>query len=260
VPESSPSVDVKHFFSSLTIPSQGMNLRQKISVTFAGITVLVGLLVIGIVYQFAGRALRHQLDQRATAIATNLSDAAASLAVAGNIAELNTLTAKYALLGAIAYVFIEDAKGSVIANSLGTLPMELRTLTGQELRQTEKRSLSFRGRRVQETRIPLLEGRAGAVHVGMWGDVADSEIRSVLFPIIGLIAVAILAGMISSIFLARWIIRPIIGMVTVADKVSKGNLDMAVTIDSHDEIGELARSLDRMRISLKAAMARINRP
>jgi len=45
----------------------------------------------------------------------------------------------------------------------------------------------------------------------------------------------------------------------IADDISRGRLDTSVTIQSNDEVGELGRSLERMRASLKAAMIRLNR-
>lgn len=258
--ESSSSLEARSLSSPLMLRSQGMSLRRKIAGAFTGIVVLVGLLVLGIVYQLTGQALRSQLDQRALAIATNLSDAASGFIMGRNVLELSALTAKYARLDGISYVFIEGPKGEIIANSLGTLPPELKqSLSSSELRQTEQRSVTFRGRQVHETRTPVLEGRAGAAHVGIWGDVAEAEIQSVLLPIIALIAVAVIAGIALSFFLSHWIIQPILGLTLVADKISKGNLDTPVSIDSRDEIGDLARSLERMRASLKAAMVRLSR-
>ena len=96
-----------------TLRSHGMSLRRKIAGAFTGIVVLVGFLVLIIVYQLAGRALRNQLDQRALAIATNLSDAAAGFIMGKNTLELSALTAKYARLDGISYVFIEGPKGDV---------------------------------------------------------------------------------------------------------------------------------------------------
>lgn len=107
--------------------------------------------------------------------------------------------------------------------------------------------------------MPILEGRAGAAHVGIWGDLAEAEIRNVLLPIIALIGLAVIGGIALSLLFARKIIQPILGLTVVADKISKGNLDTPVSIDSRDEIGELARSLERMRASLKAAMTRLSR-
>jgi HAMP domain-containing protein len=40
--------------------------------------------------------------------------------------------------------------------------------------------------------------------------------------------------------------------------MSKGDLDTPVEVESSDEIGDLALSLERMRASLKAAIIRLN--
>lgn len=257
--ESSSSVEVRSFSSPLSLRLHEMSLRGKIAGTFTGIIVSVGLLIIGMVYHRVGRALHYQLDQRAKAIATTLTDAASGFVMGRNVLELNALVAKYALLDGIAYVFIEDTKGNVIANSLGVLPPELKPSSSQALRETAESFLTLRGRPVQETRMPILEGRAGAAHVGIWADETEAAIRRVLFPNIALIAGAVVMGIIASVFLAQRIIRPVLGLTAAADKISKGNLDTPVAIESSDEIGELARSLERMRTSLKAAMARIRR-
>ena len=65
-----------------------------------------------------------------------------------------------------------------------------------------------------------------------------------------------------SFLLAHWIVRPIAGLTAIADKVTMGDLETSVSgkcVSSRDEIGDLARSLERMRSSLKAAMMRLGR-
>jgi methyl-accepting chemotaxis protein len=54
-------------------------------------------------------------------------------------------------------------------------------------------------------------------------------------------------------------IRPILDLKAIADDISRGRLDTIVSIQSNDEVGELGRSLERMRASLKAAMNRLSR-
>ena len=64
-------------------------LRWKISLTFTGLILGLGVLVIGIVYYFTSRALQNQVDLRAEAIATNLADAGAGLVSRKGILELD---------------------------------------------------------------------------------------------------------------------------------------------------------------------------
>jgi len=243
--------------------SRRVSLKWKIGGTFAGVMLILGIFATVAVYELTQDALREQLDQRVLAIATNLSDAAAGHIVGRNLLALHALASKYTLLDGVAYAFIEDSKGEIIAHTLGTFPAELQKgLAGTGGRQVYRRELSLGGKTVYETGVPVLEGQAGSVHVGFWGDTIEKEIQRVLFPLIGIIAIVPFVGALLSFLLAHWIVRPIVGLTEIADKVTMGDLETSVSgkcVQSRDEIGDLARSLERMRSSLKAAMLRLGR-
>lgn len=240
----------------MTQASQGFGLTWKVTIGLVSMITLLGLLIVGVIYKLTRGALRDQFDQRAFAIATNLKDAAAAHVVRKNILELYGLVRNYALLQGVEYAFIEDGKGTVIAHTLGTFPPELMVSTDGR-RQAQRRALRFRGKIVYETSIPILGGQVGAVHLGMQGDFVEGEIRRALLPIIGVISAILLAGIVLSSLFAWVMTRPIRRLRHVAVRMSKGDLDtpVGIGIKSHDEIGDLARSLERMRSSLKAAMS-----
>jgi HAMP domain-containing protein len=231
-------------------------LRWKISTTFSGLILVLGVLVIGIVYYFTAAALQKQVDLRASAIATNLSDAAAGFVSRKGTLELDALVAKYGRLDGVAYAFIQDPRGEVIASSVQPFPVELKDAGGTA---ASSRTTRLRGKSVYETRSPLLDGQLGIVRVGLWAETVQSDVRSTLLPIIGLIAACLALGVFLSIMLATKTIRPILDLKAVADDISRGRLDTSVSIQTNDEVGELGRSLERMRASLKAAMMRLNR-
>ena len=237
---------------------RGVSLKWRISGIFVGLILILGLLVVGIVYQLMGRALRGQIDQRASVIAINLSDSAAGYVLAKKVLHLDALVIKHARLEGVAYAFIEDRKGEIVAHSLGTFPQELQDLlTRDERGQADRRVLKLRGKTVYETRMPILEGQVGFAHVGIWGDAVEQEIYQALIPIVGVIAIVFLAAVILSFFLTPMLIRPIRRLTDIAGKMSMGDLETSVGGESRDEVGELARSLERMRASLKAALLRL---
>ncbi len=243
--------------------SRRISLRWKIGGTFTGVMLLLGIFVIAVVYQLTERTVRDQLEQRVLAIANNLSDAAAGHIVTRNFLALNALASKYTLLDGVAYAFIEDPQGEIVAHTLGGFPEELRpaAAAGGE-RRARQRELSLGGRAVYETSLPVLDGQAGQVHVGFWGDAVQEEVHRAVFPLIAILATVPLVGALLSFVLAHWIVVPIVGLTKVADKVTMGDLETSVSgecVKGRDEIGELARSLERMRSSLKAAMLRLGR-
>lgn len=256
MPQETASMESSKIVKSVNVNWRRGGLKWKISATFSGLILVLGLLVIGIVYYFTANALQKQVDLRSIAIASNLADAAAGLVSRKSTLELDALVAKYGRLDGVAYAFIQDAKNEVVVSSLQPFPAELKDSAGTG---APSRVTRVRGNSVYETRSPLLDGQLGIVRVGLWAETVQNDVRSTLWPIVGLIVACLVIGVGLSIMLADKMIRPILDLKTIADDISRGRLDTSVSIQTNDEVGELGRSLDRMRASLKAAMIRLNR-
>lgn len=78
-----------------------------------------------------------------------------------------------------------------------------------------------------------------------------------LFLIVMIISLAVI------VFLTYWfsrrIVRPIIHLTRVTNRISLGDLDTKVEITSRDEVGLLAESFGRMQESLRAAIVRLKK-
>jgi methyl-accepting chemotaxis protein len=95
--------------------------------------------------------------------------------------------------------------------------------------------------------IHIPEAREEAVAI-------EASTRQLMF------AAAILAavvGAVLAIVITRSITIPLANLVKVSDKISTGELDTMVPVAAKDEIGELAESMERMRISIKALIERM---
>jgi sensor histidine kinase regulating citrate/malate metabolism len=245
------------------VQERRVGLKWKIGGIYTAVMVVLSLLVIGATYSVTQAILRDQLSRRALAIANNLSDAAAGPIVKRDLLALSALASKYAVLDGAAYAFIEDNRGEVVAHSFGAFPEELREKrpVGGE-REAYRRKVSFQGKGAYETGFPILDGQVGRVHVGFWEDALEREVQNAVFRLIGIIAILPVAGMLLCFLVAHLIVRPIIDLTEVADKVTRGDLELSVStkcVSLRNEIGDLARSLERMRSSLRAAMLRLNR-
>lgn len=56
------------------------------------------------------------------------------------------------------------------------------------------------------------------------------------------------------------LVRPIVGLTEVADRISLGDLGAEIAPGADDEIGRLAQSFARLQVSLRRAMARLQHP
>ncbi|BDP42234.1 HAMP domain-containing protein [Deinococcus aetherius] len=97
------------------------------------------------------------------------------------------------------------------------------------------------------------------IAVGVGNTQAAANLRNTLLLVL---AVSLLAlGLAASLAVrgARRIVQPIERLVKVADAISMGDLTRPVQPERNDEIGDLSQALERMRLSLEAAMDRLRR-
>jgi HAMP domain-containing protein len=260
MPQESASPETSHAGKTISAPSQKGGLKRKMVTSFSGLILILGILVSAIVYFLTGNALRKQVDLRAAAIATNLSDAAAGFVSRKSALEIDALMAKYGRLEGVAYAYIQDPKGGIIASSVQPFPSELKDSSAISNRQlSSSRVSSLQGRPVLETQAPVLDGQLGSAHVGLWADEVQREVNATVRQIVGLVALCLVVGIFLAAMLAGRTTRPILELKSIADHISRGQLDTVISFHSNDEIGDLASSLERMRASLKAAMVRLNR-
>jgi nitrate/nitrite-specific signal transduction histidine kinase len=77
--------------------------------------------------------------------------------------------------------------------------------------------------------------------------------------LIGLLLLLAAAGLVvvTAVLLSKMLVRPVVAMTHAADRMSMGELEAPIQWDSRDELGLLARALERLRKSMKAAIDRM---
>ena len=85
----------------------------------------------------------------------------------------------------------------------------------------------------------------------------QETMRLLINTLITVFCVNCLIVILVSILLKKMIVRPIIGLKETANRISLGELDVPVRIQSKNEIGQLAEAFERMRISLSYALKRL---
>jgi methyl-accepting chemotaxis protein len=71
-------------------------------------------------------------------------------------------------------------------------------------------------------------------------------------------SVILIIGIVMSFLLSRRLVRNLKYLTDITEKISTGMMERSIDIDSKDEVGDLAKSLERMRLSLKMAMEMID--
>jgi sensor histidine kinase regulating citrate/malate metabolism len=187
---------------ALAVSWQGLNLEWKIML------VVLGLLFIVIVHQLVARVLRAEMDESAVLMTTNLSDTAAGYIASNDALRLKTTVTKYSRLSRVAYVFVQDRDGKIIASSLADFAAELRPAvsSNQDL-QVSRREVTMEGKPVHETRAPILDGQLGSAHIGIWASAVEGDIQKALFKFVWPISLGLLAAVIAGVMLGLPLIR-----------------------------------------------------
>jgi HAMP domain-containing protein len=254
--------DGTHLFSArwLRLAPYGLGLTGKMIFTFTAIIAAFGSLVLVMVYFTLASSLTKQSIQRARLVAANVSDSIPAYLFKKDAARLREFLRKHASRPGMAYVVVEDRKGEVVSHSFAVLPPQMQNIVASDHPQNAGQRLFRLGDgMVHEVSVPVLEGQTGAVRVGLWKNQIDDEISKALIPIVKLIVLVFCGGILMAIFLTWRITRPIARLVRTARRVSEGELDVpSLGVDDTDEFGELSRSFERMRSSVKAALTRLD--
>lgn len=256
-PSSEPVADAPEL--SWSLQAYRFNcLRSRLVIGFFVLSLFVAVVAASFTYSYLQRAVERGAKARAgiTAMAVN---AMAVWHVDGQrYQELRDELTKATTRPAVAYAYVEDGEGKLIAHAPTDMPNQLirrpslepRLMTGEQL-------VDYRNEIVYDYAQRSGLNNRFVVHLGIWQDSVLIETWSVLGPI--LLAVVLLIFCAAAVFsvLLGDLHRPLLELVEQSTRISKGDFSVTLATKRDDELGDLARSLERMRSSLRAVLSRI---
>ena len=231
----------------------------KLAFCFGVIGISFGAAACIIVHGYLARVFEREVKSRANVLALGINDMAARDLAAENLQNLGEQIAQYTSTNKmIAYIYVEDANGQIVAHEPKDLPIYL----SRDFPRSAELALNgtdgqYRGFAVYEIAKRNGQGNRGFVHLGLWRDAIDAESRGAVAPIAAAIIVLLIGAVCAFVFIAQSLSRPLIDLVDHAQRISKGEFAVPLELKRPDEIGEIARSLERMRSSLRAVVTRL---
>lgn len=164
--------------------------------------------------------------------------------------------------GKTGFAFLVDEKSKVVAHPREDFVLQEQQLGDHPLVST------FRSTK-QAQLVSFAQGGKdvlGYVHGNRFGwmvavqqneDEVFASLRTKLT--LSLVLLACAGGFVAFIALlsSRMLVRPVVALTEAADQMSLGELEKPIVLERKDELGRLAQSLERLRISMAAAMARL---
>ena len=90
-------------------------------------------------------------------------------------------------------------------------------------------------------------------------DIMENQIIGIMRIAIIVVIIGSIIGIFSALTISRGITRAALYLSSAAESISRGDLDTPIIAETGDEMEDLARSIERMRTSLKAAIERLRR-
>jgi len=98
----------------------------------------------------------------------------------------------------------------------------------------------------------------GGFRVGVSMERIEARKQTLLLTLFGIFLLFAVATIGTMFVVVRRAMQPVVALTEAADQISLGEgLDTPIKSDSEDEIGQLTKSVDRLRVSMKAAMSRL---
>jgi signal transduction histidine kinase len=233
--------------------------RVSILVKIMGIVLLVvlalGLAVAWYVQNNVAASLEDELELRGAAIGNGLATHAANYILTDDLFELYA-AAQNALKADedMRYVYIEDADGQVLVHTFDDgFPQDLLDVNQMEGTDPRAVELDTQEGRLVDVAVPILEGEAGTVHVGLSTASASAAIDEHIRFILIATPLVLIPGLALAYVLATVITRALGGVVKAADAVGEGDFGQKAPVWARDEIGRLGVAFNQMAERLRGS-------
>jgi len=252
---------------------KALTMRAFMSMTFlVGFLLMAGAMVL-LYWQYVPSLVNEQIDLRTAAISRSFSGAVKQPLIVRNYLRVNQEAERISQLPGVAYASVINKRDIVIAGVFAKpslfdsvflemvtnsgFPKELSNKNNLNGNETEKgREFVMGGQPIYDVATSL-EGVGGEVHVGLFMANTQESIKKSFMPLLVSISVLFVLGMIAFSLLARFISQPLQDLTEMANRISQGEVDEQIVPKGPREIRILARSLDRMRISIRGALKRL---
>ncbi len=156
------------------------------------------------------------------------------------------------------YAFVVSPQGEILAHTFGdrfpTALIATNNVNSTQRYQLQK--LATNESVIWDFAVPVLDGQAGIVRVGLSEDTMQATLAGVTGQLLLTTIVVSMVGVAAAIFLTWLITRPVLALVDVTKSVARGDLSRQAPHWADDEIGLLSDSFNAMTKDLAATQAK----
>jgi len=227
----------------------GGSLVRKFVIWILLIIILLGVITTFLVQVSLSKTLSEEMSARGNIISKNLVASSVDSLLLEDYVNLDRLIDKVKNIeNDVVYVYIVDENNRVLVHTFENgFPIDLLTINKDNL---DSHLINSGKGYIIDFRSPILDGRAGYVHVGIDESSMQGKINSVLNQIIGFTLIVGAIGVILAYGAGNYLIGPIHSLVKGTEEYGKGNFGYQIKTNTHDEINVLSKALENMSKNL----------
>ncbi|KAB2948469.1 MAG: two component system histidine kinase [Candidatus Methanoperedens nitroreducens] len=232
----------------------GGGLVRKFVIWIVFIIMLLGVMTTIFVQVSLNKTLTEELHERGQVISRNMATSIVeSILIEDTIYVHRLVENTKKIEKDVKYIYITDARGKVLAHTFeGGFPVEL--LTVQKYLENSSHLLDTGDGIVIDFTAPILDGRAGFVHIGMDETSMHEKIKQTSSAIITITLLVGTLGVLMAYIAGNYLTRPIRSLVKGTEEIGRGNLGYQIKTDSTDEINILSNAFNKMSYNLNTGI------
>jgi len=238
-----------------------MKLRTKFSLlnSFLIIAVILGVSIFLFIAE--KRLLIQEMEKSQTNIIKGLAQVGKeSLITNDEILLINYVNLVERTRG-VMYAMVTAPQGKILAhtdvNLLGTITDDTIAIKARSSNELVTQSYLDKEKQILDVALPIFidQNKIGIARIGFSQDslreIVEETLTETRKRIFGVAIVVLIIGFFGAIILAQMMTKPIKQMAKGAELIGQGKLDTTIVVKSKDELGSLARDLNKMSSQLK---------
>ncbi|NUM81859.1 hypothetical protein HUU42_13765, partial [bacterium] len=212
--------------------AKGLSLKWKVPMVIVSGALVIGVGITLLVINLVSESLQTELTERGKAIATTLSKQVERPLVGDDEVDIQNLVDISSKFTAVSYVYISDKENKVAAQKFKVGSYNQREVLQENVIREKTSDYKIDLTRVQnsnekgelvdienyEISTPIGETVLGHAHVGMSKKYMDDIIRSTAVLVGGVLAIAVVLGMLTALYLSNKLTKQLLYLTESADK------------------------------------------
>ncbi|RMF02752.1 MAG: HAMP domain-containing protein [Chloroflexi bacterium] len=249
----------RHLFDRFWAVAGAVSVRTKILGIVLALVLILGAGVTVQVRLTLRDSLSQQLQNKGISVARDVAAQSVDMLLVRDLYAVHQLLQDtLANNPEVSYAFVVSPQGEILAHTFGerfpTSLINVNTAEGTDHYQLQK--LNTNEGVVWDFAVPIFEGKAGIVRLGLSEDMMHAALDSITGQLLFTTILVSLVAVAAAIFLTWLITRPVLALVDVTKSVAQGDLSRQAPHWADDEIGLLSDSFNAMTKDLAATQAK----